>query len=466
MNNPISAILLDASVLLVNENDNEDDNNIDFLNPRADYMLRMLHYSKIPFGLSYGQGLSAIKVSHLQQIGNVYSCRCFVWNSTSAEDFIREVAQAFGDVRGYFVHVVSSQIEDELVLKLKDSLWVMVLLQSVEQKSTNGTSLSEYSKAIFIDKIEELPLTICCLIKKAMDKENIKTIAYTMKPSREDDFIKRGAFPLCPTESGLMFLPLSYELPLPTQLKQVDALLHKVTDEIVSIEMSSTDEFIDRIIYTSRMQELQRGIECQPSFCIIDPFDKIYPILDRLRIQEILLGLEGFKTLGHQRIRGPHFLKVNSFDEPNLEKEIAGARLSLPNIVKPQVACGVADAHSMAIVFKVDDYKGLNVPLPAILQEYVDHSSCIYKFYVVGRKVFYAIKKSTPNAQTLMKFSEGLKPLLFDSLKSLPVVKEKQQNEDNKSRNPDHCMDLELVTDAANWLRQILNFTIFGFDVV
>lgn len=32
---------------------------------------------------------------------------------------------------------------------------------------------------------------------------------------------------------------------------------------------------------------------------------------------------------------------------PNLEQRLAEAKLSLPNIVKPQVACGVADAHSM-----------------------------------------------------------------------------------------------------------------------
>ena len=50
------------------------------------------------------------------------------------------------------------------------------------------------------------------------------------------------------------------------------------------------------------------------------------------------------------------------------------------------------------------------------LQEYVDHSSTLYKFYVLGEKVFYAVKKSTPNADILMKLSEsnGLKPLVFD----------------------------------------------------
>lgn len=76
--------------------------------------------------------------------------------------------------------------------------------------------------------------------------------------------------------------------------------------------------------------------------------------------------------------------------------------------------------------------------------------------------MFFAIKKSTPNADTLIKLAEEkqLKPLLFDSLKSLPVDTLKSQNEDNTQ------IDHELVTDAANWLRRVLDLTIFGFDVV
>ncbi|KAG5530348.1 hypothetical protein RHGRI_025327 [Rhododendron griersonianum] len=103
------------------------------------------------------------------------------------------------------------------------------------------------------------------------------------------------------------------------------------------------------------------------------------------------------------------------------------------------------------------------------MQEYVDHSSSVFKFYVLGEKVFYAVKKSMPNADSLMKLSEkkyGLKPLLFDSLKSLPTSKENQNHGDGNCQNANHEMDIQLVTDAACWLRRMLNLTIFGFDVV
>lgn len=50
------------------------------------------------------------------------------------------------------------------------------------------------------------------------------------------------------------------------------------------------------------------------------------------------------------------------------------------------------------------------------LQEYVDHSSTLFKFYVLGNKLFYAVKPSTPNASSLKKLCEKneLKPLIFD----------------------------------------------------
>lgn len=40
-------------------------------------------------------------------------------------------------------------------------------------------------------------------------------------------------------------------------------------------------------------------------------------------------------------------MQVNDFNEPDLILGLSEAKLSLPSIVKPQIACGVADAHSM-----------------------------------------------------------------------------------------------------------------------
>ncbi|KAL2454507.1 Inositol 1 [Abeliophyllum distichum] len=463
----VRGILLNSSVLFASDDDENEDTT---LRPGADYLLRKLRYSKVPTGLSYGQCLSAPKANLLQELATIYSYNCFILSSSSEDNVMSEVTQLWGDDEGSFMHVISS-CREELVHNMVISGWLIVMLGSTGQKSTidaKYVSASGVSSIFSINKLEELPIIICNLNKKARGKESM-AVGYVMKRSREEDFAKRGAFPLCPTDNGLIFLPLNYELSISSQLQQVNAVLHKATDEIVAVEMGSSAELANKITFTRNMQELRRYIECQSDFCVIDPFSNIYPVLDRLKIQQILLGLETLNIKGRCKIRGAHFLKVDSFNNPNLEQRLVEAKLPLPNIVKPQVACGVADAHSMAIVFKVDNYKDLDVPLPAVVQEYVDHSSLLYKFYALGGKIFYAVKKSTPNADALMKLSQekGRKPLLFDSLKSLPIAEEHPQTgcQEHLNANDQH-IDLGLVTDAADWLRRMLGLTIFGFDVV
>lgn len=42
-------------------------------------------------------------------------------------------------------------------------------------------------------------------------------------------------------------------------------------------------------------------------------------------------------------------VQVDDFNQSGLTQMLSEAKLALPSIVKPQVACGVADAHSMVI---------------------------------------------------------------------------------------------------------------------
>ncbi|XP_050256217.1 inositol 1,3,4-trisphosphate 5/6-kinase 4-like isoform X2 [Quercus robur] len=463
----VGGVILDKSVVLASDSPLHESPS---LQPVADSLLRKLRHSKIPTGISYDLGLSDDKVSLLKRLATLYSFDCFILNASSVDDAKNEIMLAWGDTGGGILYVVSDK-KKEFFPKLSNYSWLIVVLRSLGQESadvTEGSSSCENSSMIFINKLEELPSTVCHINRKATGN-SVVTVGYVMKPSREEDFAKRGAFPLYPTQNGLIFMPLTFELPLSPQLQEFDIVLHKATDEIISIELKSCTNFSHRIVYTSGMQDLQRYLEDHPDCCVIDSFNNIYPVLDRLEIQEILLRLEDLKTEGRSTIRGPHFLKVDSFKEPDLLQRLSEAKLSLPSIVKPQVACGVANAHNMAIIFRNEDFKDLSVPLPAVVQEYVDHSSTLYKFYVLGEKVFYAVKKSTPNADILMKLSEsnGLKPLVFDSLKSLPTAKEDQHYGDgNCSKATNSCVDLDLVTDAANWLRGVLDLTIFGFDVV
>ena len=58
---------------------------------------------------------------------------------------------------------------------------------------------------------------------------------------------------------------------------------------------------------------IYRTLEEHLSCCVIDPFNNIYPVLDRLKIQHVLLGLENLNKEGHSKMRGPYFLKVHRF---------------------------------------------------------------------------------------------------------------------------------------------------------
>lgn len=437
----VRGVILDESVLLA-ENDN--DKIVSLLRPGVEFLIRTLFLSRTHCGIAYGVGLPEDKVSILKRTADLYSLDCFTVN---------EVMPGWSNTNdGSIVYLVSNK---EFLPKLSSYNWLIVVL------NVGGESLCHNPNMLQIENLEELPLTICQLNKRT-NGTNAVTVGYIMKPSRVEDFAKRGAFPLCPTQNGLMFMPLTSKLPLSSQLKDVDIVLHKATDEILSIEDN-------KLTFTQNMQALQRYLDQHQDLCVVDPLSNIYPLLDRLEIQQVLLGLVELNTEGRYLIRGAHFLKVDSFDGFDFATGISEARLSLPCIVKPKVACGVSDAHKMAIVFRVEDFKSLNVPLPAVIQEYVDHSSTLYKFYVLGEKIFYAVKKSIPNANILIKLSNGdeLKPLLFDSLKSLPTadsIKGSGASDHGITRN--ESIDLKLVTDAANWLRRKLHLTIFGFDVV
>ncbi|XP_004287182.1 PREDICTED: inositol 1,3,4-trisphosphate 5/6-kinase 4 [Fragaria vesca subsp. vesca] len=449
----VGGVILDESVLLVE--------NSSGLVPDAHSMLRKLRHSTIPTAISYGPGLDPHRVNLLKDIAMQYSLHCFILDTSSIDDAINEVIQAWRDIGGSILYLVSDNKRD-IFSELTKRGWLVAVMK------VEGSSACESSSMMYINKLQELPLTICQLNKKAIGND-VVTVGYIMKPSREEDFAKRGAFPMCPNEIGLMFLPLTFELPLSSQLQEVDVLLHKATDEIMSVDLNSSLHSSNKITYSRGMQELQRYMDHHQDLCVIDPLNSIYPVLDRLKIQQILLALEDLKTGSRRAIRGPHYLKVDDFNQSGLTQMLSEAKLALPSIVKPQVACGVADAHSMAIVFRVEDFKDLTVPLPAIIQEYVDHSSTLYKFYVLGEKVYHAVKSSTPNADTLMKLSgsDEPKPLVFDSLKSLPTSKPNPNSVDNNSlKATEHCIDLELVSSAANFLMRKLDLTVFGFDVV
>ncbi|KAH7330751.1 hypothetical protein KP509_20G000100 [Ceratopteris richardii] len=318
-----------------------------------------------------------------------------------------------------------------------------------------------------INHIQGLYNQIACINKES--DQDLKIVGYSMKWSREMDFLKRGALPLNKLQKNLCFLPVNLDLPLSEQCKLLDIMLHKPTDEILNASLGEKGSLQDQIRLTDAMRQ---SIASHPEICVVDPIERILPLVDRALTQEILQGLPTADSQGSKRIRAPRYKRVLKFDCIPPSKILEDCGFSLPAIIKPQVACGVSNAHIMAVVFNEAGFLNLDVPTPSVIQEYVDHGSTLYKFYVIGENLFYSVRNSTPNAAVGMDStaSSGLPPVIvFDSLKSLPKNFRADQGSmsgDFASSQGSSGVDLELVSEAASWLQEKLKLTIFGFDVV
>lgn len=449
---PVKGVVLDESFLFSVSDDN--DQNSTHLQPAAEKMLLRLQYSNLHIGISYKEDLCSQKEALIQHVAVLYTLQLVKFDVSCPEHTLQATSSAW-DVTSDTCVFVTSKLDEVICRNICSQGWTVVL-QGLENTVSNMSGVTT------IHKLQDLLITLSHLNKMALG-DSIITVGYVMKWTREKDFLKRGAFPTIPTNNGLTFISIDLDLPLISQLQTVDVVLHKATDEISSIDEGQLFSISKGVTFSEGMQQLKRCMKHLHYF-LIDPLENIIPLLDRDAIQNILQDLVEINTPGNCRIRAPHYLKVSNFDEPDLVEKLDQAQLSLPAIVKPQIACGVSNAHTMAVVFKMEEFVELPVPLPSVIQEYIDHGSIVYKFYVLGERVFHAVRKSTPNAASLL-LSSGNKcssAVIFDSLKSLPV-----DSTGNLTSDSDEVkLDLDIVTSAAMWMRGKLHLTIFGFDVV
>ncbi|GJP49625.1 hypothetical protein CLOM_g8811 [Closterium sp. NIES-68] len=315
--------------------------------------------------------------------------------------------------------------------------------------------------------MELLPALIARLSQEASGHV---IIPYTMKWSRELDFLKRRAFPLLssspsplPEAPGLLFSPLVLSQPLtdtnrPNQSSSYSQLpltspsrpstvLHKATDEIVQVDATMGGV---HLTFSPPFQHLLDHCSSSAgSINILDPLPAVLPLTDRVKTLSLLSDLlsqstttsdasQGFQSeLPSAVLRVPRFVQVPDIrDTAAVVAAMAAAGVRLPVIVKPRIACGAAASHAMAIVFSADAFATLALPSPSVIQEYVDHGACQFKCYVLGEAFFAAERRSTPDAAPLLQqqgetqqqqpqgggASEAPAAISFDSLKSLPMA--------------------------------------------
>lgn len=196
-----------------------------------------------------------------------------------------------------------------------------------------------------------------------------------------------------------------------------------------------------------------------PNAVILDSPDAIERLHNRISMLQVVSELkieDQNETFGIPK-------QIVIYDKETLFDPQAWESLKFPVIAKPLVADGSAKSHKMALVF---NHVGLNkLKPPIVLQEFVNHGGVIFKVYVVGKYVKCVKRKSLPDVEDKLEFSEDL--LSFSQISNLAA----NERTDDKYYKMMHLDDTEMppqsfIADIARGLRHAMKLNLFNFDVI
>ncbi|PNW85347.1 hypothetical protein CHLRE_03g182100v5 [Chlamydomonas reinhardtii] len=352
-------------------------------------------------------------------------------------------------------------------------------------------------------------------------------VGYAMKASREADLAKEGLLNLVP-QDGVVFAPLDLSQPLESQLP-FHCILHKASDELEygppsppaaaaaagesavptagrgvggegAASASSTGDdggasgggaglLVPR--FGPRVRAMAEFVSQQGGrVSLLDPLQSTAKVINRTELGRVCdslsqVALQGAVGGAGVVVRAPRNVTIASYEPQQLEAALKQLGCSAPFIVKPVVACGTPDSHAMALALWPQALGGLagRVPLPAVVQEFVNHDATIYKVYVAGNKVFHTVRPSIPNVPHTRPAAEALVAsgvLTFDSLKSLPTKLPSDASPAASAASAavpaaaaaaapaatSFTPSQEVLELLAAHLRAALGLSLFGFDVV
>ena len=218
-------------------------------------------------------------------------------------------------------------------------------------------------------------------------------VGHVMKASREATLVAQGLLPLGP-EGGLCFAPLDLGRPLAAQPRPA-LLLHKLTDFLVPGDGSGAAPG-----YSAQAAALQAWLAAPPpgggaGVCVTDPLPSLGAVMDRVAMAGVMDAAAAAVRRHAIPMRSPAWAELPGSGGGGLARQLAAAGVQLPCIVKPRVACGVAEAHAMAFVLHASGLAELeSLPLPAVAQEYVDHGGVVWKVYVAGEQVGLGLRRN------------------------------------------------------------------------
>eukprot|EP00049_Salpingoeca_infusionum_P025509 m.19803 g.19803 ORF g.19803 m.19803 type:complete len:309 (-) comp8085_c0_seq4:1587-2513(-) len=190
-----------------------------------------------------------------------------------------------------------------------------------------------------------------------------------------------------------------------------------------------------------------------PQTTVLDPLDRVEALLDRGQTLNLL-------TACHTKLAGVQLSVPTSCPwTPGTDPSslIEQNELAFPLIIKPMLAHGSSEAHSMALAFTEEGLS--HWESPCILQQFVEHNAALHKIFVLGDS--YACTKR-PSIRSIAAPLSGI--FAFDS------------NQVSKPHSATHlngiadavkdCPDLDpvFVAHLVPFLRTQLQLSMFGVD--
>lgn len=267
------------------------------------------------------------------------------------------------------------------------------------------------------------------------------------------------------SEKGITIKHIDLDKPLETQ-GHFDLILHKIRKD---------GDF---------EKQLRDYKQTHENVKIIDSVDAIRPLFNR---STMLQPLQGAGIL----VQGP---AGDSFCWPSgcvlaqaprqtvLEEgctldeakaAFAAKSMGFPLVVKTMWSDGTEYCHSLGVVYNEQGLAALlrgqasgGLHLPLLFQQYVHHGGCLFKVYVLGRRVVMVKRDSLdiPQGQACAHDGSGLQ--LLERISAYPARGPWGSTDTTRRPCPVADPPLWLVEGVAMQLRAALGLEMFNFDVI
>ncbi|KAE8717719.1 Inositol-tetrakisphosphate 1-kinase 1 [Hibiscus syriacus] len=250
-------------------------------------------------------------------------------------------------------------------------------------------------------------------------------------------------YALTPKKEKTFILPS-----LLSHASQIGVTLTKIDPSKPLIQQGPFDCILHKLYDSDWKQNLQDFASQNPNIPIIDSPGSIEILHSRISMLE---------TVSKLRISNIGVPKQITITEVTNSENLG---INFPSIAKPLDADGSETSHKMHLVFEKDGLK--NLPLPFVLQEFVNHGGVIFKVYVAGKYSRCVKRKSLPDiSEEKLVNLQGSLP--FSQVSNLTAAGGGAEGcEFEKTEMPPE----NLVKELVEGLKEELRLNLFNFDVI